>query len=320
MLAAELDAVTLAMPGSAMPAEQLAAAELPSLPVMVADALDEDCDYARGTSVSAQAGKKSEQRSRPPPQPPPGPQPYHHRSPHGSPQRGSPQHGSPGRSPAGESSAPQASSSDPQSSPFQERAAGGAAAHGAEKDLPEADSAAAAAQQQRSERHARWKQRMAGVIHVHTHQPGEAAGHSMPTGVVSVQLPDDAQAGSAPAGTALQADATQPAAGHPAADQQHAVGGASSAPAEIAAERAGGMRAQGLDRTDGRPAGHSPGPHPAQHWQGPRQVQMVQLSTGGRRPISPLRPALKPGQTPFGMPHVQQRPLDGSQGCVHSLL
>lgn len=58
VLAVELESVTLAMPGSAVTGEQLAAAELPPLAAMVAAALDGRCDYARGTSVTAQAAER----------------------------------------------------------------------------------------------------------------------------------------------------------------------------------------------------------------------------------------------------------------------
>jgi hypothetical protein len=58
VLAVELESVTLAMPGSAVTGEQLAAAELPPLAAMVASALDGRCDYARGTSVTAQAAER----------------------------------------------------------------------------------------------------------------------------------------------------------------------------------------------------------------------------------------------------------------------
>ena len=48
MLAAEVERVTLAMPGASIPGMQLAAAGLPPLAEMLRGALDGSCDYRRG--------------------------------------------------------------------------------------------------------------------------------------------------------------------------------------------------------------------------------------------------------------------------------
>lgn len=315
----ELDTVTLAMPGSAVPAEQLATAELPPLPAMVADALDSRCDYARGTSVSAQAStQKGEHSPRPPPQPPPGPWPRQQDAHRGSPHA------------KGTEAAAAAGQTGGQCGPAAEiQPAAGDGASGTAKP----QEGAAEAQAQRGRWQDRLKQRIAGVIHLDDQQQGEAGAASRPAGVVPVRLPDR-QGAAASAAEAEAIPIASEAAQAPAdgeqqqqrdqqQEQQHEQqlhdeqlpggisGHAANVAAELSAARAAGSRPsasalQGLAR-------ELPSTKPLAE---PRRPNLVQLSAGGRRPISPPPPVaaatLKPGQTPFGLPHVQQRPLNGS--------
>lgn len=309
----ELDSVTLALPGSAAPSEQLAAAELPPLASMVADALEGRCDYARGTSVSAQAAdKQGEHAPRPPPQP--GPWPRQQQEAHGSSQ--------PAQTAAGAAAGHadvQGGSPAAKELPSQAQPAGGEASGKAAGSAAAASPKADGSKAQRGSRRDRWRQRIAGVIHLDGLQQGEARPSSRPAGVVSVRLLGQQAAAGAVTAVELDTEVLEAAEAPVAEGQQQqqeqepqgkqqlprgaaefgAAGPAGSNPAEVAQHSLARELQMGQSQAE------------------PRRPKMVHLSTGGRRPGSPppappSRPAqLKQGQTPFGAPQVQ-RALDGS--------
>ena len=222
-------------------------------------------------------------------------------------------------------------------------------------DDGDGNNAAGAAPAQQKRWQDRLKRRLAGVIHLDDPQHDEGRAAHRPAGVVAVQLPGAIAAGSGGAGDAADAPlppenvsprgqqvepAQQQQQQQPGAQQQRKLrfqqqpgspgvrqrprGGISGHVAHVAAELEeaeaasggrGGGAGQGLARERRAPVPQAQGqqsPNP--------KPQGVQLSTGGRRvlsppPAPPLRSALRPGQTPFGAPHMQQHPLDDAQRC-----
>jgi len=283
VLAADVEEVTLVMPGASTPAELLAAAQLPPLPAMLSAAMNERCDYARGTSVSVHSGGSPRADGQPP-------------SPH-APAPGTPQppHTSHHRGKAEESAAQRGSAAHPPQAGASADGPAAAKSEASDANVPDpAAKAAAQAANKKQQRHVWWKRHTAGVIDLNT---PEQDGPAMPTraaGVLNVRMPGDGPA-------VASADST--------ADEQKGDAG----PAEPAEQRGGGSSsAAGVG--GGAPATKEPEQQalPRGHQHASRPSPTVRLSSGwrpaGTAASAPAKSQpLRPGQTPFGAPQLQQQ-------------